>query len=101
MHWSCQISSLLCQLQACSATANSMHFIAKCEFKIKINTKIKVHAFSCEGYSRVEVLFPHTVNLTSAMVQDMLHTMGLEIRRLNNATNCDRHRTSAMNLFFA
>jgi len=40
------------------------------------NIKIKVYAFS----SRVEVLFPHTVNLTSAMVQDMLCTMGLETR---------------------
>ena len=27
------MSSLFCRLQACSATANSMHFMAKCEFK--------------------------------------------------------------------
>ena len=32
-HWSCQMSSLFYQLQACSVNANSMHFIAKCKFR--------------------------------------------------------------------
>ena len=30
------------------------------------------HVFSCEGYSRAEVLFPSIVNLASSMIQDML-----------------------------
>jgi len=52
------------------------------------------HVFSCKGYSKAEALFPPIVNLTSSMV----HNGAGNYRRLKNATNCDRNRTSAREL---
>ena len=73
------MSSLSYQLQACSATANSIHLIASnltghaCWMVETPRLRFMVHVFSCEGYSKAEVLFrPPIVNLTSSMVQDML-----------------------------
>ena len=99
--------SLFYHLQACYAAANSIHFIAKCDFTFDLGcwmvrlwkktprSRFMQHFFSHEGYSKAGALFPP---LNSSVYGARSITTGLETRRLKNATNCDRHKPVPENL---